>query len=226
MPKAEGDTKAPKTEGPVKSAAETTPEPIPPVHVLEAAQRQDRKETDDLLAGFDKPGRSPRRVPSGDFVDYYGRKKAPATASPPEVRLPMGRPDASTVIIPRKKTTAWWLPYAGVTAIMMTLVGAIAYVATADAPPKPAPPPVTSASSSLPVATTTMMIDIPPPEPVTTTPVVMSAETPSQIPAPRKKRDAVASSSAAASPPPPPSAPVPSNSTYIRNLLPTVPPSE
>lgn len=31
----------------------TTPESIPPVHVLEAAYDQERKEAEELLAGFD-----------------------------------------------------------------------------------------------------------------------------------------------------------------------------
>jgi len=43
---------------------------------MEAADAQERKETEDLLAGFDRPGRSPR-PPSAerDFVDYFAKKK-------------------------------------------------------------------------------------------------------------------------------------------------------
>lgn len=215
----------------MKSAAETTPEPIPPVHVLEAAQRQERKETEDLLAGFDKPGRSPRRNPSGDFVDYYARKKegrpvgTPSTPSH-EVR-PVGRPDASTVIIPRKKPMPWWMPYAAVTAIMMTLVGAIAYIATSDGPTKTTPNvPSASAttSSALPVSTTTTTIDIPPPDPPTMTQVVTTSEVPTAAPTttaplpPRKRTNPTTATSGSSTPPATDPAPSGSNG-YIRSLV-------
>jgi hypothetical protein len=229
MPKAEGENQTPATEGPVKSAAETTPEPIPPVHVLEAAQQQERKETDDLLAGFDKPGRNPRRNPSGDFVDYYSKKKDDrGTPSNPSREVRKGRPDASTVVIPRKKATPAWVAYAGVAAVMATLAGAIAYVATDGGDARKTAPTASAPSTSLPVATTTTTIDIPPPDPPE--PVVASADpppTPTSAPPPtaRKKRDPSPMTSTISAQPsstPPASSPTttPSNG-YIRNLLPT-----
>ena len=59
----------------VKPAASTVQDDIPPVHVLEAAENQERKETEDLLAGFDRPGRGPKpAAKERDFVDYYAKK--------------------------------------------------------------------------------------------------------------------------------------------------------
>ena len=236
----EQDERKDATEGSVKSPAETTPDVIPPVHVLEAAQQQDRRETEDLLAGFDRPGRSPRRVPSGDFVDYFSKKKgerdAGARSSVPTAKAGqgVGRRDAETVIIPRKKEMPAWVLWVGAAAVMVTLGASVAYVATADAPERPSassvPSAATTITSALPVATataTTSTRDIPLPDPVaTTTEIVTAAPAPAPAPAPKTKtqttttrRDPAASAApnAATSQQAPPPEPPPSNG-YIRTF--------
>lgn len=117
--------------------AATRPDPIPPVHVLEAAADQDKKETEDLLAGFDRPGRGPKK-PEGerDFVEYFAKKKGTPTPPPVGVRpaaaAQPARPkqvDIATVVVPRDKkpVLAPWL-IAG--AVMLVLGGAVAFLAT------------------------------------------------------------------------------------------------
>jgi hypothetical protein len=120
-------------------AGHTAPDDIPPVHVLEAAQNQDRKETEDLLAGFDRPGRGPKKSsPERDFVDYYAKKKGGAEsgrASAPVVVPPPRQMDVSTVVKPRKTNgLPSWFPWAGAAALMLGIGGLVAYLATGDTP--------------------------------------------------------------------------------------------
>lgn len=133
----------------MKPANATIQDDIPPVHVLEAAQNQERKETEDLLAGFDRPGRSPKAVPKSkerDFVDYYARKKPggvesgqlrAAAASPSSAAVaakPPRQADVSTVIVPRKREgMPLWLGWAAVTLGMLLVGWLVAYLATTDA---------------------------------------------------------------------------------------------
>ena len=158
-------------------AGSTVHDDIPPVHVLEAAEQQDRKETEDLLAGFDRPGRGPKSAPrERDFVDYYAKKPGAgagagsgsgraaagvgavdAGAAPP-VRAKQR--DVSTVIVRRKDDGApAWLVWGGVAALMLLLGGGVAYVATEDEHPKTAAsataaPSAASAATTLTSATT------------------------------------------------------------------------
>ena len=58
-------------------ARPAAPDEIPLIHALEAAENQERKETEDLLAAFDRSGRGPKRpVPVGGsgFIEYYAKK--------------------------------------------------------------------------------------------------------------------------------------------------------
>lgn len=57
-----------------KEPDKTSPDPVPSIDVLAAAAREDVKEAHHLLAGFDKPGRGPKRPQGADFVSYYANK--------------------------------------------------------------------------------------------------------------------------------------------------------
>jgi hypothetical protein len=170
----------------VKPANATVQDDIPPVHVLEAAQNQDRKETEDLLAGFDRPGRGPKPVSKErDFVDYYARKKpgsvpsgggraaAPIANEAPSRPVPR-QGDVSTVIIPRKGEMPRWLGWAAAAVAMLLVGGLVAYLATADGRPSALAPTAPSAATTITSATspvqqnadTNMDTDIPPPAPV------------------------------------------------------------
>ncbi|MBS2011773.1 MAG: hypothetical protein JST00_02570 [Deltaproteobacteria bacterium] len=121
--------------------AATHPDPIPPVHVLEAAADQEKKETEDLLAGFDRPGRGPKK-PEGerDFVEYFAKKKGDArgTPTPPPAGVRAGaaaqpaRPkqvDIATVVVPRDKKPAL-APWLIAGALMLATGGVVAFLAT------------------------------------------------------------------------------------------------
>jgi len=150
----------------------THPDPIPPVHVLEAAQDQEKKETEDLLAGFDRPGRGPKK-PEGerDFVEYFA-KKSGATPTPPPVRAAAApavrRPkqaDIETVVVPRNKKpgVGTWLLAA---AVMLGLGGMIAFFATRDdVKTSSVGSATTITSTSPPPSTRSSHDDIPPPPP-------------------------------------------------------------
>lgn len=128
------------------AVALTTPDDIPPVHVLVAAHDQDRKETEHLLAGFDRPGRGPKLPsPERDFVDYYAKKKGAGgpesgrSAAPHAAASMSSRPpkqaDVATIVRPRKQAGApAWLVWAGAAVLMLGIGGAVAYLATAEAP--------------------------------------------------------------------------------------------
>lgn len=209
-----GATSSSDEQGPNMKSREagTAPDDIPPVHVLEAAQNQDRKETEDLLAGFDRPGRGPQR-PSveRDFVDYYAKKKSPGTGSGP-VRLmsretpsaatPSGprQIDVSTVVVPRNTAgMPAWLVWSAAAALMLIVGGAVAFLATSDAQPSKAdattgpsaattitaasPPPRASVDPNIPPPSDADRVD---PSAVATTPVMVESAAPVPVPiAPR-----------------------------------------
>jgi hypothetical protein len=217
MPKVDGDPRSrdvaepgrdaaspPRAEAAnVKPAGATIQDDIPPVHVLEAAQNQDRKETEDLLAGFDRPGRSPKPAPKErDFVDYYAKKKNPGvesgssrpTSSRPPVAIRAKQADVSTVIVKRKgdgmpASVAWALA----AVVMLALGGFVAYLATADSQPSAGVPTAPSSATTITSATspqpTNLDNSIPPPAPAdptstTTTPVMVVEPAPSPSPSP------------------------------------------
>jgi hypothetical protein len=118
----------------------------PSIRELEALERQDRKATEDLLSGFDRPGRTPRapRV-RADFVDYYSGRSAPKVDVPPP---PSKRNDSAphekpTVIVRRRdgfRTTMTWI----IAVVGMILFGVtIAVLSTPQTPPSATPSPVT-----------------------------------------------------------------------------------
>jgi hypothetical protein len=201
----------------VKSANATVQEDIPPVHVLEAAQDQDRKETEDLLAGFDRPGRSPKPASKErDFVDYYARKK-PGTADSGGGRAarpvnavmeakPPRQGDVSTVIVHRKGETPAWLGWAVAALGMLLVGGAVAYLATSDAAPSAHEPTAPSAATTITSATSAPSMvqanpetNIPPPDPAASAPVATTASTAAAAAArSAAKRDGRAVPSAAA----------------------------
>lgn len=183
----------------------TAPDDIPPVHVLEAAQNQDRKETEDLLAGFDRPGRGPKK-PSveRDFVDYYAKKKSGGdsgrgpSSSPPAGVGPR-QIDVSTVVKPRKNAgTPAWLVWAGAAFLMLGFGGLVAFLATSEARPHAGTGP--SATTTISAATAPEQASrdvIPPPVPVdpmatTTIPVLVTEPAPAATdaqPRPSGRRD-------------------------------------
>ena len=158
----------------MKPSASTIQDDIPPVHVLEAAERQERKETEDLLSGFDRPGRGPRAAPrERDFVDYYakkpggsasgqGRAAGASAGGGVAAAAPVGAKqiDVSTVIVRRKSDGApAWLAWSGAALLMLAIGGVVAFLATADGRPEAAAPAVTvpsgaSAATTLTAATT------------------------------------------------------------------------
>ncbi len=128
-----------RPSSPKVNRGHTVPDEIPAVHVLEAAQYQDRKETQDLLLGFDRPGRSRNKAPvERDFVDYYATKKSRGAGG--SLILASPRAEEATVLRPRKrerKQAPAWLGWAGIVFAMLGIGGAVAYVATSPAPPPP-----------------------------------------------------------------------------------------
>jgi hypothetical protein len=195
------------------SSAGTQPDEIPAVQILEAAQSQDRKETEDLLAGFDRPGRGPKHTSKErDFVDYYAKKKGDALDSGPgtpssrararEHAAQVGAPtiprmkqgDVATVVTPRKRQgMPAWLGWGGAAALMMVFGGAVAYLATADGPSGSHVPTGPSAATTITAATPIPQAtndNVPPPDPstattATTAVTVVSPSAPGDVATPR-----------------------------------------
>jgi hypothetical protein len=195
----------------------TSPDDIPPVHVLEATQSRERREAEDLLAGFDRPGRTPRRHNSGDFVEHYGSSKprnppqpmpsADVHAFDPQLLVEAAGKAAhenKTVLVPRKRQTRTTLMWLAVGAAVVGLTGILAIVATSESgpasspssstPSKPGPsvaatPSAASVSSGAPPSPTN---DVPSqtPDPTSTaTPTVISVPPPSAVPSSVRDRD-------------------------------------
>lgn len=144
----------------------------------------DLKETEDLLAGFDRPGRTPRVPPvQRDFVDYHldkGQSK-PAPRSP-GLAADRARRDLPTAIIPaHERKLPAWVPWAA--ALVAMSGGGVLVAAMLAGPPNAGSSNTTNAGAAMsPVPTTTTTLasgtpavdpttgparDIPPPPPST-----------------------------------------------------------
>jgi hypothetical protein len=146
---------------------------IPPIEALEAAARRDREETEELLAGFDRPGRGPKRARKRDFVAHYSGGSAGMGAGGRTAPPPDSSRRGPTFVVPRKPKIPDWLPWAGMTAGVVLFGGLVAFLATAGAPTR-------GGGATTPSATTTITSaqklvprarrdeSIPPPGPPTT----------------------------------------------------------
>ena len=129
------------------------------------------KETEDLLAGFDRPGRTPRVPPvKRDFVDYHldkGRSN-PAPRSP-GLAADRARRDLPTAIIPgHKRRIPAWLPWGAVLVAMSG--GGILVAAALAGPPNAGSSGATTVGAStspVPNATTTLASGTPAVDPTT-----------------------------------------------------------
>ena len=180
----------------------TQPDEIPSVQVLEAVQSQVRKETEDLLAGFDRPGRGPKHAsPERDFVDYYAKKKGDAVDSGPGTPSARARAsehaaqvgahtvrrvkqrDVETVVTPRQREgVPAWLGWLGAGALMVLIGGGVAFLATADGPSSSQVPTGPSAATTITAATPVPQVNndnVPPPDPATATTTTTTLISPS-----------------------------------------------
>lgn len=136
------------------SDADTVPDDLPPVQVLEAAEREERKDTEALLASFDKPLAAQRSLEGRDFVEYYTTRKG---QEPPRVSRPSPfdappRPLPDTTKRPRRgRSRRRPLALVGLSFVIVAGAGALAFVAAGPEAPTPrrdANPSVTSDLSS------------------------------------------------------------------------------
>lgn len=164
------------------------PGDIPPVHVLEAMHEQEKKETEELLSGFDRPGRTPQRhAAPRDFVDYYANKadksesgRMPA-APPPSRRVEAPVEERATLVLPRKRSLRTVLVWAGAVFGMILFGAIVAILATPD------PPQARTVPTMVPSSGTTITSGSPAPietaqpaeSPETATPTVIVAAPPS-----------------------------------------------
>ena len=199
-------------------AGPTAPDEIPPIHVLEAAHNQDRKETEDLLAGFDRPGRGPKKPsPERDFVDYYAKKSGgpdSGRSAPTVPRIPFvpRQIDVATVVKPRKTPLRAppWLGWAAAALLMLSFGGLVAFHATGETRPKAVATATTITAGTGPALSARDIVPPPaPPEPTTTTttavtvvePIVTAPEPPPRPSGGRREpRNAASAGASAGSP--------------------------
>lgn len=151
------------------------------------------KETEDLLAGFDRPGRTPRPPPTTrDFVDYHLDRQR-SSGGPRPISAERAARDLPTSIVARRTPASVrkWIPYAVFLAVM-PVVGVIIAMnlgktrpSTGNDPPLPGVATLAS-GASISIPTSGPERDIPPPPPPT------SLEPPTEAaaanePAPRPK---------------------------------------
>jgi hypothetical protein len=128
------------------------------------------KETEDLLAGFDRPGRTPRTPPvKRDFVDYHLEKGRSNPAAKP-VKGDRDRRDLPTAIIPDKRRSyPAWLPWAALL-FVMSFGGALLAASLVGSPsgttaPSSTAPAVPTSLGPRVESTSGPERDIPPPPP-------------------------------------------------------------
>jgi cytoskeletal protein RodZ len=123
-----------------------------------APSSEDREETEELLAGFDRPGRTPRApAVKRDFVEYFKDRETPT--APRVIGVPMAPPAPDprraepTFVVPRvhRRRAPSWLVWAGLL-VAMPLVGALVAISVVGR--RPSPP--VSTSPTLPSAATTI----------------------------------------------------------------------
>jgi hypothetical protein len=101
----------------------------------ETPEERARREATELMAGFDRPGRSPRREPRHDFVDHFGahasseRVRAPSRHVTSPFSLPDRLPELPITRLPS------WVPWLIVAVGVVFGVTALAWVVTADDEP-------------------------------------------------------------------------------------------
>lgn len=176
----------------------------------------ERRETEELLAGFDRPARTPRTpAAQRDFVDYFNDREAstaPRVASLPPSTSSDPRRAEPTFVVPRegRARVPSWLGWAALL-LAMPLAGAtvaFSVLGRPDAAPAPPPPPVAArpmSGPSVPSAATTISAAT---TPRATSAVPTAASTPSEA----------ASVPAPARPTPPSSASGETRGDFIRNL--------
>jgi hypothetical protein len=137
----------------------TEQDDVPPTDVLVAAEEREKKETEDLLAGFDRPARDPRRRANGSFASYYAGPREEATtpdppgAGPAPVSTPALTSDAgATRVLPKGPTTKDVLLIA-LALVVAALIGTVALLFTLRRSPAPAAA-ASSVTSAAPAATT------------------------------------------------------------------------
>jgi hypothetical protein len=114
------------------------------------------KETEDLLAGFDRPGRTPRTpAVQQDFVDYFKKDARERNSAPPD---PGARARTTFVIERPSRRLPAWLGWTAAFVVMPLAGGFAAYFAlrTGEAP-APASSSSSSPSSSAPAASSAPM---------------------------------------------------------------------
>lgn len=119
------------------------------------------KQTEDLLAGFDRTGRTPKTPATRDFVDYHRE---------PQARFASARrmPSPTYVIGRDRKALPGWLPWVGVVFAMLGGGALVAHFVTGSSSPPPSmhftplPP---SAVATAPATNTRVEEPPPPPEP-------------------------------------------------------------
>jgi hypothetical protein len=134
-----------------------------------AKAEAERKETEELLAGFDRPGRTPR--PPGalrDFVDYHeARRSSEPARRPPanrgatapleerSARKPAQKEVATFILPERRSTPRRWLVGGVLLLLMPVFGGGLAYCLLSQAGPTPVPVATTAPRPSSPASART-----------------------------------------------------------------------
>lgn len=126
---------------------DTVPDDLPSVQVLEAAEHEERKDTEALLASFDKPLGKQRSLEGRDFVEYYTTRRG---EEPPRVSRPSPfdappKPLPDTARRPGQRRAARPLALIGLGFVIVTSAGVLAFVAAG--PESAAPPAVSNANA-------------------------------------------------------------------------------
>jgi hypothetical protein len=100
----------------------------------ETPEERARREATELMAGFDRPGRTPRRAGGRDFVDHFGGaspERAHSAGPSRRARSTFSLPDLPIARLPG------WVPWLLLGVGIAFGVTALAWVVTADDAPTP-----------------------------------------------------------------------------------------